>query len=67
MRFKYAQERVRQLKGSLEPTESSAVIDWPIMDQKDKESKIKQIRSVRSKQNELRLRKCESHSIHLQG
>ena len=30
MRFKYAQERVRQLKGSLEPTESSAVIDWPI-------------------------------------
>jgi len=24
MRFKYAQERVRQLKGSLEPTESSA-------------------------------------------
>jgi hypothetical protein len=67
MRFKYAQERVRQLKGSLEPTESSVVIDWPTMDQKGKELKIKQIRSVRSKQIELRLRKCESHSIHLQG
>jgi len=50
MRFKYAQERVRQLKGSLEPTESSAVINWPILDQKDKESKIKQIQSARSKQ-----------------
>lgn len=50
MRFKYAQQRVRQLKGSLEPTESSSVIDWPITDQKDRELKIKPIQSARSKQ-----------------
>ena len=66
MRFKYAQQRVRQLMGSLQPTESSAVIDWPTVDQKgrvedtlplSKDLKIKQIRSVRSEQIELQLRK----------
>jgi hypothetical protein len=66
MRFRYAQQRVRQLKGSLQPTESSVVIDWPTADQKGKvedtlplsnELKIKQIRSAQTEQIELQLRK----------
>jgi len=36
MRFKYAQQRVRQLKGNLQPTQSSVVIDWPTAEQKDR-------------------------------
>jgi hypothetical protein len=36
MRFKYAQRRVRQLKGNLQPTQSSVVIDWPTAEQKDR-------------------------------
>ncbi len=66
MRFRYAQQRVRQLKGSLQPTEISVVIDWPTVDQKGKvedtlplsnELKIKQIRSAQTEQIELQLRK----------
>ncbi len=69
MRFRYAQQRVRQLKGNLQPTESSVVIDWPTVDQKgkaddalplSKDFEIRQIQSVRTEQIELQLRKCES-------
>jgi len=36
MKFRYAQMRVRQLKKSLQPTQSSDVIDWPVAEQKAK-------------------------------
>ena len=66
MRFRYAQQRVRQLKGSLQPTLSSVVIDWPTVDQRGKvedtlplsnDLKVKQIQSARTEQIELQLRK----------
>jgi len=68
MRFRYAQQRVRQLKGSLQPTESSVVIDWPTADQKGRvdgalplsnDLEIKQVPTGRNGQIEPPLRKCE--------
>lgn len=57
MRFKYAQRRVRQLKVSLQPTQSSVVIDWPSAEQKDRAeealplSKITDFKPVQSAGN----------------
>ena len=68
MRFRYAQQRVRQLKGNIQPTESSVVIDWPTADQRSKvedalplsnDLKFKQVQPGRSEQIEPQLRKCE--------